>query len=244
MLRTAGLSALEAARRRSLPCGRQRTDRNRCRACAARRMHGCWASPPSAPSSAWLPFAVSSLSKTPGMAIHVALGHLTRCRQDRLVKPGPQVVRMRPACHSRTRVPSHLQRIQPALHFINRRQVPLADHRVQVHHRSGRRDGGVQPFGPLPGAAGRERPLSMGRRPAARTGFCLVAAARPPLPRACLDRSSREPRRTIDFLVDIYRMRQRDIATPSPPHGLRTGPSNPSPQCRGAMNPAAAADGS
>jgi len=61
------------------------------------------------------------------MAIHVALKHLTRYRYDRLVNLGPQIVRLRPAPHCRTRILSYSLRVTPQEHFINWQQDPQAN---------------------------------------------------------------------------------------------------------------------
>ena len=56
------------------------------------------------------------------MAIEASIYHLTHYKYDRLVELGPQVIRLRPAPHSRTRVISHSLKVSPGGHFVNHQQ--------------------------------------------------------------------------------------------------------------------------
>ena len=66
------------------------------------------------------------------MSIHVALRHVTQYQFDRHVSLSPHVVRLRPAPHCRTPVLSYSLKITPGDHFINWQQDPQSNYLARL----------------------------------------------------------------------------------------------------------------
>ncbi|WP_243855539.1 transglutaminase family protein, partial [Aquabacterium sp. A08] len=157
------------------------------------------------------------------MAIHVALNHITHYRYDRLVNLAPHVVRLRPAPHSRTKVLSYSQRIEPANHFINWQQDPFANYQARLVFPEPMREFKVtvdlvvemavhNPFDFFLEPSAEQFPFGYSASLAAELAPYLVKEPLTPELAAYLQRVDTKPQRTIDFLVAINQQLQGDIA--------------------------------
>jgi len=66
----------------------------------------------------------SNLRRSSLMSVRIGLHHATRYQYDRPVSLGPQVVRLCPATHGRTRVTSYSLKVTPSQHFVNWQHDP------------------------------------------------------------------------------------------------------------------------
>lgn len=65
------------------------------------------------------------------MSIKASIYHLTHYSYDKPVKLGPQIIRLKPAAHSRTKVLSHSLKVTPSNHFVNLQQDPYGNYQAR-----------------------------------------------------------------------------------------------------------------
>ena len=157
------------------------------------------------------------------MSIHVALNHVTHYRYDRAIKLGPQVVRLRPAPHSRTRVLSYSMRVEPAQHFINWQQDPQSNHLARLVFPDPTTELRIEidlvvemavlnPFDFFLEPSAEAFPFDYEPALAKELAPYLERAPLTPRFKAYLDSIPREPVPTNSFLVSLNQRLQRDIA--------------------------------
>ena len=156
------------------------------------------------------------------MSIHVALSHITHYKYDRTVTLGPQIVRLRPAPHSRTQILSYSLTIEPAGHFINWQQDPFSNYQARLVFPLPTREFKItvdmvvdmvtlNPFDFFLEPEAENFPFKYEETMARELAPYLVTLPATPLLKAYLEKIDRTPRRTNDFLVSVNQQLQKDI---------------------------------
>jgi uncharacterized protein (DUF2126 family) len=156
------------------------------------------------------------------MSIHVALNHITHYRYDRPIVLSPQVVRLRPAPHSRTPVHAYSLKVTPATHFINWQQDPqsnwlarlvfpekTAEFRLDVDLVA--EMSVINPFDFFLEPAAEKFPFQYEEALRVELAPYLAKAPATPLLKAYLAEIPRAPRPSVDFLVDLINQLSKDI---------------------------------
>ncbi|NML46327.1 transglutaminase family protein [Ramlibacter sp. G-1-2-2] len=156
------------------------------------------------------------------MSIHAALNHVTHYKYDRPVALGPQVVRLRPAPHCRSKVVSYSLRVEPARHFINWQQDPFANFQARLVFPEKTTEFKVtvdlvvemavyNPFDFFLEPKAEKFPFEYEPLVAQELAPYLAAEPLTPRVKAYLEKIDRRPRATIDFLVALNQQLQQDV---------------------------------
>jgi uncharacterized protein (DUF2126 family)/transglutaminase-like putative cysteine protease len=156
------------------------------------------------------------------MSIHAALSHITHYKYDRPVSLGPQVIRLRPAPHCRSKIISYSLKIDPVDHYINWQQDPFANYQGRLVFDKKTTEFKVtvdlvvemavyNPFDFFLEPAAEDFPFKY--EPLLEQELAPYLAVDPATERlkAYLAKVNMTKRRTIDFLVDINQMLHKDI---------------------------------
>ncbi len=154
--------------------------------------------------------------------MRVALRHVTRYDYDRPVRLGAQIVRLRPAPHCRTPIVGYSLKISPAEHFLNWQQDPQSNWQARLLIPEPTRSFAVEID--LVADLTVINPFDFFLEPLAETwpfayDPALTRELRPylecdpagPQLAGWLASVSREPRRTVDMLVELNSRLQREI---------------------------------
>ncbi len=156
------------------------------------------------------------------MSIHVALNHVTHYRYDRPIHLGPQVVRLRPAPHSRTRILSYSMRVEPVGHFINWQQDPQSNYLARLVFPAKTSSMCIEidlvaemavlnPFDFFLEPSAEHFPFDYDKALAHELAPYRLTGEATPLLAAFVASVPREKKRTNDFLVELNQRLQREI---------------------------------
>jgi uncharacterized protein (DUF2126 family) len=156
------------------------------------------------------------------LSISVALHHLTSYKYDRPVSLGPQVIRLRPAPHSRTKVASYSLKVVPANHFINWQQDPHGNWLARFVFPEKTQEFSItvdlvaemaviNPFDFFVEPYAEEFPFAYTDELKVELAAYLETEPATPLLTEFIKRLPMERQRTIDFVVNLNARLQRDI---------------------------------
>ncbi|WP_454674002.1 transglutaminase family protein [Achromobacter pestifer] len=156
------------------------------------------------------------------MTIHVALKHVTQYKYDRLVGLSAQVLRLRPAPHSRTPILSYSLTVEPAEHFINWQQDPFSNYLARLNFPGKTREFKItvdlvaemavyNPFDFFLEPDAETFPFTYGDGLARELAPYLVCGKATPRFTEFLSRVDVRPQRTVDFLVGLNQQIHQEI---------------------------------
>ncbi|KAF1052831.1 MAG: hypothetical protein GAK43_01728 [Stenotrophomonas maltophilia] len=156
------------------------------------------------------------------MSIHVAVQHVSHYRYDRPITLGPQLVRLRPAPHSRTRILGYSLKVLPGKHFINWQQDPQGNYLARLVFPEKTRELRVEvdlvaelsvfnPFDFFLESYAEQVPFDYAADERRELAPYLSALPATPLFAEYLAGIERSPRASVDFLVEINQRLARDI---------------------------------
>jgi uncharacterized protein (DUF2126 family)/transglutaminase-like putative cysteine protease len=156
------------------------------------------------------------------VSIHVALNHVTQYRYDRSVGLSPQLVRLRPAPHCRTRILSYSLEVRPTEHFIHWQQDPQANYLARLVFAAETRElriavdlvaemSVLNPFDFFLAPHAEQFPFNYDAIERRELVPYLIKAPATPLIADYLAATSRERCSTIDFIVGVNQRLARDV---------------------------------
>jgi uncharacterized protein (DUF2126 family)/transglutaminase-like putative cysteine protease len=156
------------------------------------------------------------------MSIHAALNHVTHYSYDRLVALGPQVIRLRPAPHCRSKVISYSLKVEPETHFLNWQQDPFANYQARLVFPEKTQEFKVtvglvvemavyNPFDFFLEPEAEEFPFTYAPELKQELAPYLLADPMTPLVAQYLKKIDYTQRRSVIFLVDLNQMVHKDV---------------------------------
>ncbi len=156
------------------------------------------------------------------MSIFVALHHVTHYKYDRPIDLGPQIIRLRPAPHTRTPILSYSLKVSPANHFVNWQQDPQGNWLARYVFPEKARELKIEvdftaqmtvvnPFDFFVEPYANSFPFEYGRDLKTELAPYLSTIEPGPLFAAYLASIPREAESTVSFLVDLNAQLQKKI---------------------------------